>query len=345
MEENKQELAVSKQGPMTAVEIRKQVNLIQQVMREVMVEGEHYGVIPGCKKKSLFKPGGEKLAMTFRLGARYEELPGSVESDNFINYKIDCELFHILTGQVVGHGRGTCNSKEKKYRTRMVYANKATEEEKVIGKKETRQGDKGKYDVYIVPQDPWDVQNTIYKMACKRALIAAILNATAASDIFTQDIEDLPEGTVIDEENMAENHKPPVEMPKEKVVVKQEKPAEQKVVEKTFNAEEVSKELNVLEALEQPVGATFDMWGILFDFHTRNVKTKKGPSDVTDYKLNPRESTTLIEVSKFGKPIEGVSNGDTLVLRKVVVSVYNESKKYLAKEIEILAKGEDNAGN
>jgi hypothetical protein len=30
-------------------------------------------------------------------------------------------------------------------------------------------------------------------MAQKRALIAAILNATAASDVFTQDVEDMPE--------------------------------------------------------------------------------------------------------------------------------------------------------
>jgi hypothetical protein len=30
-------------------------------------------------------------------------------------------------------------------------------------------------------------------MACKRAMVAMILNVTAASDIFTQDIEDLPE--------------------------------------------------------------------------------------------------------------------------------------------------------
>ena len=31
-------------------------------------------------------------------------------------------------------------------------------------------------------------------MANKRSLVAAVLNATAASDIFTQDIEDMPSG-------------------------------------------------------------------------------------------------------------------------------------------------------
>lgn len=204
-----------KDSPLTAIEVRKQVNLIQEVMEEVMVDGEHYGAIPGCgTKPTLLKSGAEKLVMTFRLGAEYEELPGSSESDQFICYKINCKLTHIPTGNVVGNGRGTCNSKEKKYRTRSVYLNKATDEEKAIGKQETRNGKDGKtYDVLIIPQDPWDVQNTIYKMACKRALVAAVLNATAASDIFTQDIEDLPEGTMI--ENEPTTHKPKVDMPQE----------------------------------------------------------------------------------------------------------------------------------
>ena len=41
--------------------------------------------------------------------------------------------------------------------------------------------------------EPADLANTILKMACKRAMIAMTLNVTAASDIFTQDIEDIPE--------------------------------------------------------------------------------------------------------------------------------------------------------
>lgn len=201
---------------LTATEMRKQVNLVQEVMKEVMRDGEHYGIITGCNKPSLLKSGAEKLAMTFRLAAEYEELHGSTESDAFICYKINCKLVHIPTGQIIGNGRGVCNTKEKKYRIRSVYFNKATKEEKAIGIEETRTGPSGTYKVLIVPQDPWDVQNTIYKMACKRALVAAVLNATAASDIFTQDIEELPEGTVLESEGIRQNGKPIVEMPRAK---------------------------------------------------------------------------------------------------------------------------------
>lgn len=196
MTENKELAIVSGNSQtLSAIDVRKQVNLIQDVLNNIMQKDVHYGVIQGCgDKPTLLKPGAEKIAMTFRLGCDFEELPGSVECDEIICYKINCKLIHIPTGNVVGNGRGTCNSKEKKYLTRMVYLNKASDEEKAIGKPEKRKGKDGReYDVLIVPQNPWDVQNTIYKMACKRAQVAAILNATAASDIFTQDLEDMPE--------------------------------------------------------------------------------------------------------------------------------------------------------
>lgn len=212
------DIVIAQEKQLTAVDVRKQVNLIQEVMKNVMKDGVHYGVVPGCgDKKTLLKPGAEKIAMTFRLSPTFVELSGSGEDDSFVRYKIECQLVHIPTGRIVGTGLGACNSKEKKYRTRAVYANKATEEEKAIGKKETRQGKSGAFEVYVIPQDPWDVQNTVYKMACKRAFVAAILNATAASDIFTQDIEDLPDGTVLEENGSAPvTTKPPVEMPKAK---------------------------------------------------------------------------------------------------------------------------------
>ncbi len=40
--------------------------------------------------------------------------------------------------------------------------------------------------------NPADVYNTALKIATKRAFVHAVLNTTAASDMFTQDIEDLP---------------------------------------------------------------------------------------------------------------------------------------------------------
>lgn len=54
--------------------------------------------------------------------------------------------------------------------------------------------------------NPADYYNTVLKMAKKRAHVDAVLTATAASDIFTQDIEDMPE--VINAEVVHEPSKP-----------------------------------------------------------------------------------------------------------------------------------------
>lgn len=55
-------------APLTAAEIKNQVNLIQEVMAGVMKSGTHFGTIPGAGSRPVpFKPGAEKLAMTFRF--------------------------------------------------------------------------------------------------------------------------------------------------------------------------------------------------------------------------------------------------------------------------------------
>ena len=45
----------------------------------------------------------------------------------------------------------------------------------------------------IANPDVFDQVNTIIKMAYKRAKISATINATSASEFFTQDVEDMPE--------------------------------------------------------------------------------------------------------------------------------------------------------
>lgn len=304
---------------LSAAQIKQQVNLIQQVMEAVMEgpteknkTGVHFGVIPGCKLPSLYKAGAEKLAMTFRLGAEYEELSGSSESDTFICYKINCKLFYIPTGNIVGNGRGVCNSKEKKYRTRMVYANKATAEEKAIGKEEERQGDNGKYKVFIVPQDPWDVQNTIYKMACKRAMVAAIINATGASDIFSQDIEDLPEGTVLDNEETSTSGKPAVSMPREKE----------------------STEIvyaDIISLAQGKIGDVLSVAGYAVAVKNRVVGANK--SDITDFTIGdlPKEPTAQIVISAWGKLDAGA--GKLIKFNQVKIGEFKEKKTFLAGEV------------
>jgi hypothetical protein len=201
-------------GALSIVDIKAQVNLIQHVMREVMQVDQHYGVIPGTgTKPTLLKAGAEKLCLTFRLDPQYEITERQDGIHQYITSK--CTLYHITTGQRYGSGMGSCSTREAKYayRTQARKCPKCGKEAIIKGKEEYgggwlcfkkkdgcgakfADGDttiEGQSSGRVPNEDVADQYNTVLKMANKRSLVAAVLNATAASDIFTQDIEDIPQ--------------------------------------------------------------------------------------------------------------------------------------------------------
>lgn len=175
----------------TALEIRSQVNRIQEVMEAVMKDGQHYGVIPGCgDKPTLLKPGAEKLMMTFRLAVEPE-----VEDlgDTYVRrYRVRTRVTSQMTGVFLGSGVGECSSDEEKYAWREAVCRE--EFDAVDPALRREKWKKGLSEpIFQVHTNPADVANTILKMAKKRSLVDAILTVTAASDIFAQDYEDMPE--------------------------------------------------------------------------------------------------------------------------------------------------------
>ncbi len=151
---------------LSVVDVKKQVEKIQNLMRSVMHEGEHYGIIPGTKKPSLLKSGAEKLCFTFRLAPKFRINEKDL-GNGHREYVVECVLKNMNTGMVVGTGVGSCSTMEKKYRYRYM-----------SGKQ-------------VDNPDIADVYNTVLKIAKKRAHVDATITACAASDIFTQDVEDM----------------------------------------------------------------------------------------------------------------------------------------------------------
>lgn len=183
-----EELVRQEERPLSAGQIRSQVNLVQEVMKAVMQEGQHYGKIPGCgDKPTLLKPGAEKLMMTFRLSADpiVEEIP----TEDGMTFRVVCRMMHQTTGINMGSGIGEASTKEDKWNWRGTVSdaewNATPEDRRRI--KYTRNGE-----IKQVRTNPADLANTVLKMAKKRALVDGILTVTGASDIFTQDIEEIP---------------------------------------------------------------------------------------------------------------------------------------------------------
>ena len=179
--------------PQSASSIRAQVNLVQEVMKAVMKEGTHYGTIPGTPKPSLWKPGAEVLASTFHIAPSYrvEDLSGP----DFVRYRVTCVGTHQASSVVMGEGMGECSSLEEKYKWRKASSAREfdnTAEDRRRFKYGYDRAKRQEYEIKQVRAESADQANTILKMACKRAQVAMTLNVVAASDIFTQDIEDLP---------------------------------------------------------------------------------------------------------------------------------------------------------
>lgn len=169
-------------------EVRHNINMIQEAMKATMKPDTHYGVIPGCQKPSLYKAGAETLLALFKL--TFVPKVQDLSADGEIRYLVTMEL-STRDGVLVGAGIGECSSGEEKYMWRKAVSDKEWDATPEISR---RIKYKPTYEINQVRVNPSDMANTILKMAKKRALIDGILSATAASDIFTQDIQDLPEG-------------------------------------------------------------------------------------------------------------------------------------------------------
>ena len=199
----------------SVAQVRAQVNKIQEIMRDVMKDEEHFGVIPGTQKPTLYKAGAEKLLFTFRMDPQYDATR-EYDGDHLTVTSL-CTLYHIPTGNRLGSGMGSCSTKESKYAYRhgsrkcpncgkeaIIKGKEEYGGGYVCFKKKDGCGEKfsdndpamtGQIAGRVPNEDLPDQYNTVLKMSNKRALVASVLNVTAASDIFTQDLEETGNNT------------------------------------------------------------------------------------------------------------------------------------------------------
>ena len=136
---------------------RERISMLQNFIKDIMVDGVDYGSLPNTDKRCLFKSGAEKLCDIFGFSKKVEIVSRVEDFEKGIfHYEVKAILINKRSGMVEAEGIGSCNNMEKKYKS----------------------------------QDAYSLVNTILKMAKKRAFVDAVLSATRSSDIFTQDVED-----------------------------------------------------------------------------------------------------------------------------------------------------------
>ncbi len=132
------------------------ITQFQQVIQKTLHQGHDFGIIPGTDKPTLLKPGAEKILMMMGLRSEFEIVDSTRDFEKgFFQYQVRCRL--LKGDMVITEGLGACNTRERKY----------------------------------LKMDPFTMDNTVLKMAKKRALVDASLLVASLSDVFTQDIEDM----------------------------------------------------------------------------------------------------------------------------------------------------------
>jgi hypothetical protein len=173
-------------------EIKDFVDKVADIHRAILKPGIHYGKIPGCKKASLWQPGAEVLLLGLRLRPECSVVDQSTSDE--IKYLATCRLVHMTTGVVVAESCASCSSNESRYAWREAVCKKEWD-----STFETRKRIKYKHNgenSHQVRTVAADVGNTICRMAQKRALVGTAKTATAASNIYASDLEELKESGV-----------------------------------------------------------------------------------------------------------------------------------------------------
>ncbi len=179
------DIAIKDMDTRFAVAVRQR-ELLENYIRERLKPDKHFYKIEGKEgnekvKPSLTKEGAELICLPHALKAHYNWQSGPEQpplDDSPYQITVKCEMER--TGTFEGEGLGSASS--------MIT--------KKTGERIQRQ------------RDPGLRHNATLKMACKSAYIAATLNSTAASEFFTQDLEDDQAG---DAEN-GKTEKPKVEL-------------------------------------------------------------------------------------------------------------------------------------
>lgn len=295
MEEKEKNKSLAKYSQEDAIDIDtdsaqkklKAIKEFQAIVQKELHEGHDYGVIPGTQKPTLLKPGAEKIAKLLNLADEYE-IEDKTENweKPFFYYRIKCRLRSLSSGQIVSEGLGSCNSMESRYRWRWIFESDLSDyqrerKDSLVRSERTARKTGKPYVVYRVENDEiWTLNNTILKIAKKRALVDASLSAGRLSDLFTQDVEDIA-NDVMTKQNEAKPRAEKTEAREENFSLSQE---EEILPNKPIKREQVKVIMNLMNTLVDKFGKKPD-W-IHDDIFKKvetvfDVKVKNIPDDLT----------------------------------------------------------------
>lgn len=185
------EIQLADYKPKSLIDLAQSTAIMQRLLKGIMKVDVHFGTIPGTPKPTLYKAGAEKILSTFLISA--EPVVEDLSTDDCSRYRVKV-IGCTPDGTIIGYGIGECSTDEEKYKWRAAVCDEefnATPPERQRVKWAKGYQNQPAKQTKQVRTNYADLSNTVLKMAKKRGMIDMVLTATAASDLFSQDLEDL----------------------------------------------------------------------------------------------------------------------------------------------------------
>lgn len=174
--------------PIPVAQVVARMRSVEQIVSEVMVEGVHWGEVPGVPgEKMIDKPGIEILAATFQLALDYV-VDTSTMPDGELRYIAKCRVLQQGSEAYLGSGMGECSTGETKYLWRKASKEEfeAAGEDRRRTKTKTYQDSGKTVETLQVRENNADKANTALKQACTRAARDAVLGVLGVRGMVLQ---------------------------------------------------------------------------------------------------------------------------------------------------------------
>lgn len=207
----REDLSVDIQKKIDSLLERKKVITALLSDKTLFQEGRHFGVPFGKEKNektgkwddkyqpALLKAGAEFIMslLGIRIPPQGIQTTRTVENNDKVNYSVIVTGFDG-EGNPLSSGAGSANTYEEKYKWRKALSEEEFKSFPIEQRrmKFKRGKNNSTYQEQQVRMDSDSLENTVYKMALKRATVAMVLNVTGCSDMFSQDLEDMSAETL-----------------------------------------------------------------------------------------------------------------------------------------------------
>ncbi|KKN50503.1 hypothetical protein LCGC14_0632280 [marine sediment metagenome] len=168
-------------------EHRQQITLMQSLVRDLLVPGIDYGLIPGTKSDSLLDSGANAIFTAFNCYPGERRIIRFIDDGRSLAICIEVPIIDRLTGRTVGSGVGASSSLEAKHKYRWSDdPRKDGYDEESIKLLKTRGVSNNKTQWKVLNTEQPELLNTILKMASKRAEVDAAASMPGVSTVLKQ---------------------------------------------------------------------------------------------------------------------------------------------------------------